>query len=167
LDWTNAIDGTFFNISKQKTDGIDIEVKYDWKTEIGAISLSYAMTRILNFDRAPLPDTDLIDILGDYRFPDTRSKTTLSWHNSAYLILLRANYISSYDDKFDPSLEVDSYQTFDAQFVYSGIKSSKLTIGISNLTDEAPPFANEEEGYDYATHDPRGRYTYISYNYSF
>lgn len=167
LDFTNAIDGTFFNISEQKTDGIDIEVKYDWKTEVGTIYLSYAMTRILNFERAPLPDTGLIDILENYRFPDTRSKTTLSWHNSVYSALLRANYISSYDGKFDPSFEVDSYRTFDTQFIYSGIKSSKLTIGISNLTDEEPPFANEEEGYDFATHDPRGRYIYISYNYSF
>lgn len=167
LDWTNAIDGTFFNISEQKTDGIDLELSYDFKALAGTFEMKYAVTHLLNFERAPLPDTDLVDILGTYRFPDTRSKTTFSWRDSVYSALIRTNFISSYDDKLDPALTVESYITFDFRFAYNGFKSSKLIIGINNLTDEAPPYANEEEGYDFATHNPLGRFTYVTYNYSF
>ncbi|MDH5425723.1 MAG: TonB-dependent receptor [Gammaproteobacteria bacterium] len=167
LDWSNAIDGTFFNISEQNTDGIDLEVKYDWKTAIGSFTLKHELTYLLSFERAPLPGSSPEDLLGSYRFPDLRTKTTLSWNNASYSALLSANYIGAYEDKLDPAIEVGSYQTFDTQITYKGFKSSKLILGINNLTDEAPPFANEEEGYDYATHDPRGRYVYITYNVSF
>jgi iron complex outermembrane receptor protein len=42
--------------------------------------------------------------------------------------------------------KVDAYQTFDLQPSYNGIKSTRLALGVKNLTDR----------------DPRGRYAYAS-----
>ena len=38
--------------------------------------------------------------------------------------------------------------------------SSTFVLGIKNLTNEEPPVVNENGGYDYFTHDPRGRIFY-------
>ena len=89
-----------------------------------------------------------------------------------YSATLTGNYIDSYEQYYtdwnDEISYVDSMLTWDAQFVYTGIDSLKITLGIENMFDEEPPFSNSEtEGYDFATHDPRGRFIYGRLNWQF
>lgn len=94
----------------------------------------------------------------------------LSWNRNVFGATLTANYIDGYDDTVNlsnPDNKVDSTLTWDIQFVYTGIRKSTLTLGVKNLTDEDPPFANEVSGYDYAMNDPRGRFMYGTFAYKF
>ncbi|WP_419608384.1 hypothetical protein, partial [Thiolapillus sp.] len=44
----------------------------------------------------------------------------------------------------------------------------ELIVGAENIFDEEPPFSNKEtEGYDFSTHDPRGRFIYGRVNWRF
>jgi outer membrane receptor protein involved in Fe transport len=162
------VDDSFFNIAEEETDGIDLDIKYQWQAgEAGTFSIHELASRMLNFDRKQAPGASTDDLLGTYRFPKWRSVTTLAWMRGDYASSLTANYIDNYEDRFNPDLEVGSSLTFDVQFVYSGFANSDVTLGIENVTENNPPFANEEEGYDYATHDPRGRFFYARYKYAF
>jgi iron complex outermembrane receptor protein len=42
------------------------------------------------------------------------------------------------------------------------LDGTKLTVGVNNVADEDPPFANLFEGYDTATADPSGRFYYVA-----
>ena len=68
---------------------------------------------------------------------------------------------------------VGSYQTFDLQAAYTGIRNLRLMAGVRNLLDKDPPYTNAggqvsfQAGYDPQYADPRGRYIYAGLRYSF
>jgi outer membrane receptor protein involved in Fe transport len=168
----------FVNIAEQKTDGIDLDVSYGWKVGKGKLRLKETATQLLSFKRKVSSGRSFESLAGEYRYPKLRSKTTLIWDNSSYSTSLSANYIGGYRDKYYGRLnpntgaidthEVDAQLTYDIQFVYHVGSVSSLTVGIDNVTDEDPPFSNSEiEGYDFATHDPRGRFFYAKYTAEF
>ncbi|MDX1811782.1 MAG: TonB-dependent receptor, partial [Gammaproteobacteria bacterium] len=97
-----------------------------------------------------------------YHYPTWKSQTSFSWTKGDFYSELTANYTSSYEG-IDPSTKVDSFLTFDLQFSYSGWDSGTATLGVKNLADKAPPFANEEPGYDFAIANPTGRFIYAQY----
>jgi len=172
-----SIDADFFNVAEQETDGIDLSLKYNWHTaSAGTFSIQEVLSRLLSFDRKTSADQPFEDLAGTYRFPELKSTTGFSWALNKFGASLTANYLGSYEDSLfgrtNPSTgnidthKVDSLLTFDAQFIYRVIKSGTLTVGINNVTDEEPPFANGEfEGYDVATHNPIGRFFYVRYKH--
>lgn len=168
----------FVNIAEQKTDGIDLDVNYGWKISTGKLRLKETMTKLLNFKRKVSAGRSYESLAGEYRYPKLRSKTTLTWEKSSYSTNLSANYISGYRDKYYGRISpdtgaidthrVNSQLTYDFQFIYHHGDVSSFTLGIDNVTDEDPPFSNSEvEGYDFATHDPRGRFFYAKYSAEF
>jgi iron complex outermembrane receptor protein len=64
-----------------------------------------------------------------------------------------------------------SYETYDAQARYSGIRHVALTLGVKNITDRNPPYTNSAgqfaAGYDIAYADVRGRFVYGNVRYTF
>lgn len=76
------------------------------------------------------------------------------------------------DPAFKPR-HVGSYETYDLQGAYTGIKNLKLTLGIENVLDRDPPYTNAggqnffQAGYDPGYADPRGRFYYGSVTYTF
>ena len=67
--------------------------------------------------------------------------------------------------------QVASYDTYDAQASYLGFKSLRLTLGVKNLLDRNPPYANYGGGfvgsYDLSYTDVRGRFIYGTAAYTF
>ena len=168
----------FINIAEQKTDGIDLDVSYGWKIGDGKLRLKETATQLLRFERKVSSGRSFESLAGGYRYPKLRSKTTLIWDKSSFSTSLSANYIGGYRDKYYGRLnpntnaidthEVDAQLTYDIQLVYHVGSVSSLTVGIDNVSDEDPPFSNSEiEGYDFATHDPRGRFFYAKYTAEF
>ncbi|MDQ8206081.1 TonB-dependent receptor [Coraliomargarita sp. SDUM461003] len=88
------------------------------------------------------------------------------------------NYIHSLDDNSsftsnNTSRKIDAWTSLDlaAQYAWSSdsswmLKDSALTIGIENVTDEAPPFAAGAfaDGYDASLYSVEGRRFMISLN---
>ncbi len=163
-----AIDNSFFNIAEVKTDGLDLDIRYLWDTaNAGAFSIRAIATYLTSFERKAFDGEPWEDLVGEYRYPKWRNITSFGWAGGNHGVVVAANYTDSYKDSVNPDLKVDSWLTFDAQYDYSGWRESVLSFGIKNITDEDPPFANEEEGYDYATHNPLGRFYYARLRYAF
>jgi iron complex outermembrane receptor protein len=162
------VNTTFQNISSTQTDGLDIDVRYRWNTAAaGTFTIGVLANYLLSYDQQPFSGAPSEDLVSTYRYPKWRAVLPVGWYRGDYGASIAANYIDSYDDILDPTLTVDSLLTWDIQFVYLGIRNSTVTLGVKNLTNEDPPYANEPEGYDYATHDPRGRFLYGTFAYKF
>jgi iron complex outermembrane receptor protein len=106
-----------------------------------------------------------------------KHNASASWQAGAFEATLSQNYQKAYTDVAANRApagtkvrKVDAYQTFDLQLGYSGIKSTRLAVGVKNLTDRDPPYTNLTSnflgGYDVSYADPRGRYMYASATYS-
>ncbi len=70
--------------------------------------------------------------------------------------------------------EVGVYDTFDGQLSYHLAKAWTFTLGVINIADAAPPYANYASsannfvgGYDLSYGDPRGRFVYGRVGYQF
>ena len=68
---------------------------------------------------------------------------------------------------------VSAYQTIDSQLFYKGLQSFKFTLGVRNLFNRDPPYANYAGtannfvgGYDLNYGDPLGRFVYLTVQYS-
>ncbi len=160
------IKDTFLNLSEQKTDGIDLDVRYKIETdEYGTFELHGIGTYVFSFKRRAAPGEPLEDLVGTYGYPEFRGNLYLDWTRNDWGVYAALNYIGSYDQYYpEPdgsSGKVDAWTTFDLQVRYMGFESLDVRLGVDNLFDEEPPFSNSEtEGYDFATHDPTGRFIY-------
>ncbi len=184
------INDGFRNLAKQKTNGIDLNFKYQHTLgEIGDMTYRFAGTFVHSFDRQYLPEDDgdpdttadtMTSILAEYQYPKRRLNASVDWVGETMGATIDANYVSSYKQlgkdhsPVDPDHpnghfnKVSAFLTFDAQYRYTGLKNITLYFGVNNIFDKNPPFSNStKEGYDFATHDPRGRIFYGKIKYSF
>ena len=168
-----AIAGVFdqyTNTANRKTDGIDIDLRYRWDTSVGKFELRSMTTKLFSFKERIRAADAYVDYAGKFQRPDLRSSLSLNWKRDDYAVVLSTHYIDSYEDSnYDnDSHIVDSYQTYDGQFIYSGFEKMSLVVGVNNILDEAPPFSNSSyAGYDSATHNPTGRFYYVRLNHQF
>ncbi|MGJ7916736.1 TonB-dependent receptor [Massilia sp. LXY-6] len=106
-----------------------------------------------------------------------KHNASATWLTGAFETTLSQNYQKGYTDAAanrapagTPVRKVVPYQTYDLQLAYTGIRSTRLAIGIKNLFDRDPPYTNLTSnflgGYDVSYGDPRGRYAYASATYS-
>ena len=68
---------------------------------------------------------------------------------------------------------LDDWSTIDAFLSFTLSEDSlltgttKITLGMRNLTNEEPPFSDETFGFNSALHSSMGRYTYVTLNHKF
>ena len=102
--------------------------------------------------------------------PRWKSRWSATYLWSDYTLANYVNYISSYRDRGANTTVpvIDPFLTWDLSFSWrfpgSGINLSLYAL---NLTDERPPWANVETGYDGFTHDPKGRRLKVGLTYRF
>ena len=122
-----------------------------------------------------------------------RHALTLNWKYAAYGLALTQNYQSGYRDAppaindCDPTdytppdapplichtgRRVSSFQTYDLQGEYDGVKNMSLRLGVKNLFNRQPfPVTTNgiyfQTGYDPTWYDPHGRFVYASASYKF
>ena len=107
-----------------------------------------------------------------------RHTASATWESGPWSMTLSENYQVGYQDlrtSLQPSSvtprTVGSYETFDLQGSYRGIKNLKLSAGIKNVLDTNPPYTNYGAGfvgsYDLSYTDVRGRFGYVTAAYSF
>jgi len=178
-----AVNDSYVNIGEQRTDGVDLSIKYQWEvTAAGTFNLESIITKVLGFERKAYPGASFEDKLGTFRYPKLRGNLTFGWQKQALAASLTANYIGKHQDEFygrdwyfdgpaDSNRDnhvIDAYTSYDAQFSYTHNNANKFIFGINNLTDKDPPLSNARNlGYDPSLYDPTGRYFYARYNYEF
>ncbi|HUF17502.1 MAG TPA: TonB-dependent receptor [Thermoanaerobaculia bacterium] len=183
------------NIGAIGASGVDVSVSHP--VSIGAAGFLQADltgTYLLESTFAnPLVNYDCAGFFGaqcGQANPDWRHRFRLTWEtprNAALSLVWRRvgtvdiDDASSNPDIGDPtamnvhtindSARIDAYDWFDLSGTYNITDNVQFSIGVSNLTDKAPPllpgFADEFAVNLYATYDPLGRYIHSALRFNF
>jgi iron complex outermembrane recepter protein len=106
-----------------------------------------------------------------------RHTVTALYGTDIWNVSLTHNFQKKYHDSASSITllprEVSAYSTVDGQFAYTGLKSLEFDLGVKNLFNANPPYANYAAqvnnfigGYDASYGDPRGRFVYATVKYS-
>ena len=107
-----------------------------------------------------------------------RHTAQVGWSNASWMVQLSQRYQSKIRDQnlatttgagTSGPRDVAPYQQFNLTTAYSGVKNLKLTLGISNLFDVAPPLTNNTgyRGYLTSIADVLGRAYTLTTEYKF
>ena len=171
-DLTAGITRTFFNASRQRTHGVDVDVAYRWSLGAwGRVSASSLFTYMGTLKRQLNPGQPLVELADTWQFPRWRNTTSATWTRGVWSTTWTLNTIGSYEDFYavgGQPVRLKAFPTLDAQVAYTGIKNLRLSVGGQNVLDREPPFSNADwQGFDTSTHNPRGAYWYGRVNYKF
>lgn len=161
---------SYFNATKQQTDGFDAEIRYRFSVGgWGNFTTVLFGTYIRNFDRQDNPGGELNHYVGTYEYPRIRANATAFWEIGGWATTLRYNWRDSFDQFYQVQKEkVDSYGTWDLQVAYKGFKNLTVTAGAINLFNQEPPFGDQQwTGYVDTVDSPRGGFYYLSASYKF
>ncbi len=182
-----GIDQGLVNIGKVNVSGVDVDIKARvLNTPDNKITVRLNGSYVSKFDSQNSltgafassidnPSTSALGVV--LRWRHTASTT---WETGPWVTSFTQNFQTDYTDvkgNFQPASNpvtrtVGVYETFDTQVTYVGFKSLRLTLGVKNLTDRDPPYANYASvgfvgGYDLSYSDVRGRFVYGSVTYQF
>lgn len=174
------------NRGRQKVSGIDLGVEVKGlRTEFGSFGLAFNGTLALQSKQQAGPGDAYISNLGRFVTDGVvqrwRHRLTVDWEQGPWSLSLANSYIGSYEDQNsaintdDGSVvaknRVKAYSLWDLSGSYEFSKQLRVRAGVQNLFDTPPPFSNQAyyfiSGYDPSYTDPRGRFFYVSAQYSF
>lgn len=184
-----VIDGSL-NVADQGAKGVDTELAYTWDTGVGNFRASLLWSHLLERTKTPFKGADEIDLSGRYTDPTAQDggayatdkiNYSLTWRWNDLMVAYQGEYISSLDaDTFcncgDGNRPDGSYiQSIGSQLYHDIVASydfgqgTSIAGGLTNITDEEPPFI--EVGFN-ATTDPStyrmfGRGYYLRLTHSF
>lgn len=172
--------------------GVDIDLR--WRIpagDVGRFTLGLNGTYFSRFDTENPDGTftggvDQINATTGGVVPRWKHYLSVNWNRGPWSMTLAQNYQKGYTDLpgtfedtnlatnpgFQPR-HVGSYETYDVQGTYAGIKGVQLTLGVKNVFDRDPPYTNSggqvsfQSGYDPQYADPRGRFVYVRATYAF
>jgi iron complex outermembrane recepter protein len=191
---TIALEQVPFNGGEAQYAGIDLNANYHVDLGFGRFNAAWTGTYMLKQQYTDGPGLPELTDLGVYG-PDQQvvfriiSNLELSMQTGAWVNTLMTHYKSGYRDEgysagsavvfsANPDgslgasvafggLKVPSYTTFDWQTAYNIEKKIRLTAGVKNISDKAPPLSlqtgggGNQVGYDGRYYDPIGRTFYI------
>jgi iron complex outermembrane receptor protein len=178
-----SISQTNANLFKLNTSGLDIDLKYSFDVgNAGRVSLlgngtyfyKYA-TQNADGSWTGQIDKGLTSVGGV--ISRWRHNATALYEIDAFNISLTQNFQKKYHDSAGNisgvSRDVAAYQTFDLQASYAVLKQLKFALGVRNIFNQNPPYANYAGsannfvgGYDLSYGDPLGRFVYARVTYS-
>ena len=164
----------FLNASSIETDGLDSDISYAVDTSFGTISPFFSGTEVFNYDIVD-PQAGEVEGAGNRNFsnfgsptPETRLQAGLGYASqNGVSARLAFRSVSSFEDDQNDGDTIDSFETIDAQVnidfqqLFGGDSLFTASLGVTNLTDEEPPFVATNGGFESRTHDPRGRIIYL------
>jgi len=180
-----AISQVNANLFKTRVSGVDFDVRYAIPMgDAGTVTLTGNGSYFYKYDaqNADGTWTGQLDkglnavsnggIVSRFRYNATALYAARTWNVS-----LTQNYQKRYRDSAGSiSLQprrVSAYDTVDAQAAYTGLRSFTFTVGVRNLFDKVPPYANYASstnnfvgGYDITYGDPLLRFVYARVKYT-
>ncbi|MFZ3322942.1 MAG: TonB-dependent receptor [Usitatibacter sp.] len=172
---------TTSNLFKVKTQGWDLDVVF--RPNIGSgqhLTMRLDGTYVeqfkrQNFDGSYSNQADTALVAAGGIIPKWRHIASITYDRGPWEASLTQNYQDSYHDVpaniTATPRTVGSYETWDVQGRYLGLKNWQFTLGAKNFTDRDPPYTNEggqfAAGYDIAYSDVRGRFVYGQAKFSF
>ncbi len=168
------------NLGKYDTSGIDVSATFRIPSDYGVFTFRGEGTYFLRYHYQNEKDGPYYDNVGTTTSENGivsrwRHYATLSWRNGAWGATLAHNFILGNDDQDlgngAPPRRVASYESWDAQGTWEGLKRLKVTAGVRNLFDRDPPASRQRNtfqvGYDPRYYDPRCRTFVLGLTYAF
>jgi iron complex outermembrane recepter protein len=182
-----SINQTNANLFKVNVSGLDVDLRYGFGLGSGELTLLGNGTYFYRYDsqNADGTWTGQLDrgltsqggVISRWRYNATALYEVGSWSVS-----VTQNFQKRYHDVLANAPPhgvtplpryVAAYETIDGQVSCLCLKSFKLTLGVRNLFNRDPPYANYAGsannfigGYDISYGDPLGRFVYANANYS-
>ncbi|WP_371192782.1 TonB-dependent receptor domain-containing protein [Glaciecola sp. SC05] len=174
------VEGAAQNIASIELSGIDLIASYDTEMMGGDVSVNYIGTYTETSDFFPGPGEPAIECAGNFGAdcgeptPEYKHRVTFSYGTDDFTAQLLWRYVGEVNDD-DPDTvftvdKIDGTSYFDLAGTYFINDTYRVTAGIDNLLDEAPPVIgdNDEQANTYpATYDVFGRTYYVSFRASF
>ncbi|VUX55292.1 putative TonB-dependent receptor [uncultured Woeseiaceae bacterium] len=152
------------NFGRQKVEGCDVEFTSVWdRTNGGALQVQLLATHMASNELALDSDDPLEELAGSYGYPKNRANLNMFWNKNEWQVGLYGRWTDGFDDTV-PGHTVASHTEWDTQISYSGLRAARLTLGVENLFDEAPPFSvgnSHPQGFPVQFYDMRGRFIYL------
>ncbi|MCR9258186.1 MAG: TonB-dependent receptor [Pseudomonadaceae bacterium] len=175
---------TLQNIGRRKVSGFDFAARMERDfDEAGRLTFAVNATHITRFQDQFDPASPSIDKAGTFTdeaagglgaLPDWKVNTGISWQHQYWQGHYNIYHVSSLSEEV-PLLEtrrsISSWTTHNFNVSYLGPLTQwfRLTGGVNNLFDRAPPFsaAAFNDSYDGRTYDITGRYFFVKVDKSF
>lgn len=176
------------NQNSLKTEGVDLDLRYRENMLGGRVMANLNGTYTRKYDLVnSVGETE--GSVGTIVRPDgaplaaSPSGVILRWKHtasagysaSAFNVTLSQRYYAGYrtgNDLNKTPHYIKGQALYDLVGSYTGTKNLKLSIGLRNLFDKAPPLfisngTQAQSGYDAYQYDPRGRFAYVQASYNF
>lgn len=160
-----VINARFVNAATLVVEGIDASASYRFDLAGGSARLEGSFTYLDKYDRQVTPSSTFDRLLGTPHFPTAwRGRAGGRWDGGRVSVGLHANYVGGSRDPV-PDKAVGDWLTFDAQARldlssdFGPTHDLSLTLNLSNLLNEDPPFydASRGIGFDAANTNILGR----------
>ncbi len=174
------------NTGEQTVAGIDLAFDHKIDFSQGVLSFSIDATHYLEFERNKAGSSELEELVGTWRYPESIASARVAWSADAFYSSLTVDYTSSYQDDIEglrgrqidelhdmgqldenDERDVDSWLTLRANIGYD-FENMNVNLTINNLLDEEPPVAyGSSRGFDSLNHDALGINYKVSMTYFF
>jgi iron complex outermembrane receptor protein len=178
-----SISQTNANLFKTDVSGLDIDLKYHVGIgDAGVLSVFgngtyFYRYLVQNANGVWISQVDHGLTSVDGVVSRFRYNLTAAYEQGAWGLSLTQNFQKRYHDALSSVTQVPryvrAYDTLDGQLSFAGIKDCKVTLGVKNLFNTAPPYANYGAsannfigGYDVSYGDPLQRFVYLRARYS-
>ena len=172
------VTSNLMNIGRRDVSGLDVGVStttrdYPW----GRLEFALNASHIHRFADKLDPTSDYRDQAGTFKddaaggngaLPDWKANINLVWSREHWQVNYDLHYVSSVDEVvpiIEENRTIQSWRTHNFRVSYFGPQTRwvKISSGINNFLDEAPPFsaAAFNDNYDARTYDITGRYWYV------
>lgn len=134
----NAVRTTWQNLSRGKYEGYDFDVSWIMpQNELGQFRVNLAATYIAN-QEATIATGDLLDLDGEYSYPQFRSTGTFAWSRGNWAASIFVHHIGEYMDNFGLA-RISAQTVVNPQIAYKNFFGATLTVGARNIFDKDPP----------------------------
>ena len=157
-----------YNFGRQKVEGCDVEVTSAWDRPNGnTVHAQLLVTHMASNKLAFGSDDPLEELAGTYGYPKNRANLNFFWNTTDWQVGLNGRWTDGFADTV-PGSTVASHAEWDTRISYSGLQPVRLTLGVKNMFDKAPPFSMgnlHPQGFPVQFYDMRGRFVYLQVSF--
>ena len=185
------VNTSFQNLGFIQVQGIDSTLEYlTPKTPVGTFTVRLDAAYMHSFEQQGSAGEPVRELVGTFVRPRWRGRAQLGWRIGGFEAITTFNYIDSYED-LPADRTVDYSTTVDVLLEYRFPKADLVTVdskadagknvvesatrtqpgrwlegiavrvGVRNIFDDPPPFANNVTGYPFPLEDPRQRFVFL------
>ena len=176
----NNIVDTQLNLAEFTAEGVDVEARWAHESSLGQLNAAVIYTHLLERTSQQTADSEVVDFAGMFvgsSFPQDKANVQLRWSKDDLSVAILGEYIGSLDNDNSPfaAFFPEGYmQKIDSQF-YTDVTvnytydSVRITAGVNNITDEAPPYIDGgfNASTDPSTYRMFGRGYFLRLNWSY